>query len=255
MVKRPHALYRDRFIVVIAVLAIAVSPSCKKDNASILLEQKEQAGEARINVELHRLEKELSTAKEPGEKCSLLEKIAGIHFRKGDVASAMDAARSGLKINDNNSALHFVMGKSYLAACRYRDAETELRKALDMDPALNQSHFELGNCLYLKGDVDGAAREYGSCLAGDAAHGEAFNNLGIMYVRLGKFREAETMFKNAIAANNPYLRARKNLAILYEKNLKNRAKALEQYRLYRETLSDEYERRVISLWMSDLGGR
>lgn len=239
----------------IAALIIAALPSCKKDNAAILLEQKEQAGEARINVELHRLEKELSTAAEPGEKCRLLEKIAGIHFRKGDVASAMDAARSGLKINDNNSVLHFVMGKSYLASCRYREAEMELRKALDMDPALDKAHFELGNCLYLKGDLNGAVREYGTCLAGDTAHGEAFNNLGIMYVRLGKFREAETMFENAIAARNPFPRARKNLAILYEKNLKNRVKALEQYRLYRDTLSDEYERRIISLWMSDLGGR
>src|SRR5262249_15071894 len=71
----------------------------------------------------------------------------------------------------------------------------EYRAALRSDPNNAKAHYNLGNALADKGDLEEAIREYQAALAIDAKYAMAHCNLGHTRMRQGRFTDALAALK------------------------------------------------------------
>lgn len=81
----------------------------------------------------------------------------------------------------------------------------------------------------------------------------AHNNLGVIYRRSGRFKEAEQQYNAALSANGDSRDAHLNLGILYDIYLQQPAKALEHYERYQQLSTEPDE--DVALWITDLERR
>jgi tetratricopeptide (TPR) repeat protein len=66
--------------------------------------------------------------------------------------------------------------------------------------------------------------------------------------------DAEKYLLMAVTANPDFMLSYKNLGILYETKLKQKDKALEYYNKYIQKIADGREKKVVGLWIQNLGG-
>jgi tetratricopeptide (TPR) repeat protein len=83
----------------------------------------------------------------------------------------------------------------------------------------------------------------------------AWNELGILQRRAGRFAEAEQSYLKAIAADPAYGNAHFNLAVLYELYLQRPELALDQYARFREVQAEDPAGGDVDKWMADLKRR
>jgi tetratricopeptide (TPR) repeat protein len=94
-----------------------------------------------------------------------------------------------------------------------------------------QEYFKLGTTLAAKGDFYKALEYFEKSIAIDPEYLDAYNNEGLVYVKLNSFEMAEKTFEKAISRNPNYLPALQNLGALMLMT-RNFDKALEFYDRY-----------------------
>jgi serine/threonine-protein kinase len=72
------------------------------------------------------------------------------------VQPVIDFARRALAIDSTQADARVALGIVYMAIGRLAAAETELKTAIDIEPANSAAHFQLGRCLLYLGRVDDA---------------------------------------------------------------------------------------------------
>ena len=134
---------------------------------------------------------------------------------------------------------YYKMGIFYLENENYKEAISQFRKALDVDPTDPSFHFSLGTAYSLDGQDGPAIDSLKRALHFDPKNSEAHNNLGYIYAKGGRWPEAIAEFKAALA-NPDYRRsysAHLNLAQAYIQ-LGNIDSAKEEYRRALEVKPD-----------------
>lgn len=95
---------------------------------------------------------------------------------------------------------------------RFDDAAAVLGEALASASPADEAelHYRLGNVRIDSGDLDGAEAEYAACLALDARHADAMNNLAVVYKRQGRRSLFAKTYRRALwlTAKNPRRRRR-----------------------------------------------
>jgi Tfp pilus assembly protein PilF len=90
---------------------------------------------------------------------------------------------------------------------RFDEAAAALLEALDgAEPGDRaELHYRLGNVRIDGGDLDGAETSYTDCLAIDANHADAMNNLAVVYRRQGRRALFTRTYRRALwlTARNP----------------------------------------------------
>lgn len=216
---------------------------------------------------------------------------------KQSAASAFEEGQNAQERGDNNTAVrlytiainsdptlfqaHYQRATALMALGRDADAEADLRKVIQLEPAFARSHRALGQLLLDRGSTEEAKREfaraielepkltgvriyYASALikSGDPAqaiqhlrsaidHGEAgaltFALLGLAEERLGKPDEAFADYSRAIQLEPANATAREGRARLFE-GKGEIAQAIEDYTLaYRVQASPEVAYRLAQL--------
>jgi type IV pilus assembly protein PilF len=114
--------------------------------------------------------------------------VAGAAINEGDHITALEYLSQAQGLEPDNARAHHLYALAYLGKREYKLAEESARQSVRLDPKLS------------------AAR----------------NTLGKILMDLGKFNEAETLFKQAAndLLNREADRAKLNLGILYTKTLK-----------------------------------
>ncbi|TAL34461.1 MAG: tetratricopeptide repeat protein [Spirochaetes bacterium] len=230
------------------------SPACKKGEKAILEDNWKLSEKAAMNQELNKLRDSLSGAKDDFERASIHRKIAQIESEKGDAAGSMKSALESIKYYPNGPEAHYLLGKTYLASGRFRDAENELATAIELDPKLAPAHFEMGNFHYKMRNYPAAIASYTSAVELDGTNFQAYNNMGVMFYQTGNAARAEQSLKKVMELKPDYASAYKNLGILYELKMGDNAGALAQYRKYLEVRPNAPDRAAVRLWIQKLGG-
>jgi tetratricopeptide (TPR) repeat protein len=98
-------------------------------------------------------------------------------------------------------AAHYGLGRLFMAEQKWQKAVREFKRALASKPS-PEAHYALG-CLYYQLGRDGLATRYLlRAVEMDAAYGEAFLLLGLVYSRVGNLESARFAFEKAEVAQS-----------------------------------------------------
>ncbi|HSV97261.1 MAG TPA: tetratricopeptide repeat protein [Spirochaetota bacterium] len=241
------------FISITVLACIITVVQCSKDDAALLDRSMKISEKAPVNRELRKLKESVPSAKDDFERSEIHQKISEIESDKGDTANAIRSARESIKYYPNQARAHYLLGKSYLASGRLDDAETELRRALELDERLADAHFEMGNLKYKRKQYPGALSEYEKTVKLDPKNFQAFNNMGVINYQLNRPADAEKALLRVVALRPDFAAVYKNLGIIYELKLKDTSRAREYYTRYLEKTPGAPDRNAVKLWIANLG--
>lgn len=97
-----------------------------------------------------------------------------------------------IRWNPDDAELYFQLGVFYGCLKDVANAATAYRKALELDPAMHQAHYLLGEHYFEKKRYWDAAMEFGLYVLGepDDPDGTLFLKFGIACLRLGRTEDA-----------------------------------------------------------------
>jgi protein O-GlcNAc transferase len=128
---------------------------------------------------------------------------------------ALDEAERGLvKILERNPE-HFgalnLFGMVLTRKARYGEAETIIRRAIDVDARSDATFYNYGIVLKALGRLEDALAAFGKAIAINPSVAESRNNRGTVLNALGRYREAIDDFEQAAALNDRYADAYYNM--------------------------------------------
>jgi Flp pilus assembly protein TadD len=73
-----------------------------------------------------------------------------------DAAAAISELERARDLEPEQGSIRETLARAYFAARRFREAEAEFTKAVDLDPVNDYAHFGIGMCAMRRGDPDRA---------------------------------------------------------------------------------------------------
>jgi len=140
----------------------------------------------------------------------------------------------------------------YLANENLERGIEALKQVADAAPTVTAPKIDLGVAHHRLGDLEMAEAYLLQALELNPSHPVALNELGIVYRKTGRFREAKQQYEAAIAVYPGYHHARRNLAVLCDLYLGDLSCALNQYEAYMATVPADPE---VEMWVADLRNR
>ncbi|MFW2373474.1 MAG: tetratricopeptide repeat protein [Gammaproteobacteria bacterium] len=141
---------------------------------------------------------------------------------------------------------------SLLQSKQYDKAIKILESVIQREKRAPAPYVNLGMAYMLKGDNKQAEDYFHQALKLELGHPEANNELGQLYRKTGRFREARKAYRNALADNPDYLPAVRNLGILCEIYMHDLKCALEQFEVYLTYAPNDEK---VQIWVTDLKQR
>lgn len=114
-----------------------------------------------------------------------------------------------------NAAYHTVMGEQALRINELEAAQDHLKTALDTFPAASGVRQYLGAAHLKRREFAQAAEQLQLALK-ETPSVEVLNNLGVAYIGIEKYEQAETVLKQAVQQQPELAGCYKNLALLYQ---------------------------------------
>ena len=115
---------------------------------------------------------------------------------EGETEKARELLEAATRRAGSSFAAHYGLGRLFVAEQKWQRALREFKLALASKPS-PEAHYALG-CLYYQLGRDGLATRYLSkAVELDAAYGEAFHLLGLVYKRTGDVESARFAFERA----------------------------------------------------------
>ncbi|HYM21894.1 MAG TPA: tetratricopeptide repeat protein [Vicinamibacterales bacterium] len=119
------------------------------------------------------------------------------------VAHATDAVNQAIAIDPTSPQVYDALGFMQMRTGRLNEAESSFRRALQLQPALDDAERNLADVLSQMGRVDEAVA-YGKHAIRTSQNWRNFYLLGFVYYRAGRYQEAADAFRAAtdVAPNN-----------------------------------------------------
>jgi serine/threonine-protein kinase len=138
---------------------------------------------------------------------------------------AIDAAWANvsraLALNDRLALVHITAGMVHAGKGEYERAESEFRRALELDPLSADAYRELGAVL-LKLDQTARAEEtYKKAVELRKDDALSVKQLGVFYFKTGRYPEAERCFRQVIRMTPDSAKAYSNLGAVYKQEGRN----------------------------------
>ncbi len=137
-----------------------------------------------------------------------------------------------------------------MKAKRFSEAAQQLQAIAREDPTVPGVQLNLGIAYLQLDEYQQAEQALRRALQLDGGKSIAYNQLGILFRKRGQFRQARDAYQQALELKPDYPLAHLNLGILCDLYLQNRGCALRHYRAY-QRLSAATDLPV-DLWIEDL---
>jgi tetratricopeptide (TPR) repeat protein len=138
-----------------------------------------------------------------------------IHRYLGHTEAAVGDYRRSVAINGDAAPAWAALSGALVQARRFDEARTAVDRALDIDAAVPDANFVLGQLLQRDGDLQGAEAAYLRELENSPDHLRSAYNLSIVYRELGREPAEERYLRRAIEINPEFPLAPLYLARLY----------------------------------------
>ncbi|MGD8529420.1 MAG: tetratricopeptide repeat protein [Syntrophobacterales bacterium] len=206
----------------------------------------------------------METPKElPEMTCDEYERLGDVYFSRGDLGTAFVQYDKALKLNPDNSNIHYKkglllvignmnensilefrqvlrnepahalshegLGLAYFQMKKYDEAEACFRKASELDSTLWRTHNFLGVIYDYKKQYKKAIREYQEAVALKQNNGVFYNNMGISYFLAGDYQKAIAAFNRGLSTKSTDSRLSNNLGLVLAEMGRYR-EALEAFR-------------------------
>jgi predicted CXXCH cytochrome family protein len=141
----------------------------------------------------------------------------------GRALAAMDSLQSAAEVlrtaadeYPENAWVHLWLGDVRLKQGQLQQAVTALTRARDLQPALIEAHVKLATALQRRGESARAVQVLEGVIQRDTVHHpQAYNNLGMLYLKDRNLSGAKPMLQRAVDLDPNFVRARVNLGSLY----------------------------------------
>jgi len=142
---------------------------------------------------------------------------APIHLRaKANSEVLVNEVLNAKWANVPKSAIqHFRRGLELVRENNDRDAEVEFRRALEFSPSFAPAHTELGKIAQRAGNLNASIESWKSAVRYDPADFDAHLNLGIAYLNLKNYAEAEAELVSAAFLNQSAVTPHYYLGIVF----------------------------------------
>lgn len=176
--------------------------------------------------------------------------------RRGDYPE-VDTEEFGFTITEQvrirgDAYARYDQALSLLHQERWEEAVAELEGLTTDAPDLTAPYVDLGIAYGRLGDLEGAAAALEAAARLSPDHPIVHNELGIVYRRAGRFDDARAQYERALAVFSDFHFARRNLAVLCDLYLADAECALQNYRMYLDSVGEDRE---VEIWIADLAGR
>ncbi len=168
---------------------------------------------------------------DPGAKtyAQALNMIAPVLAKAGKREEAETELRRAIQLKDDDHVTHVILGHLLEDAGRLNEAEKEFRRAIQLKEDFAAAHNDLGALLTRQGKREEAEDEYRRAMQLDNDPTPHYN-LGLHLAEKGRAEEAEQEYRRAIQIQDDYAAAHNALAILLAREGK-REEAEKEYRL------------------------
>lgn len=102
-----------------------------------------------------------------------------------------------------------VSGNTFWSQGKFAEAETEFKKALDIDPEYSVAHARMANLYLTQNKTSEAVESFQNAINGDPENAHLFIGLAITYLHKQYYQMADAMVKQAIAIDPELANAKK----------------------------------------------
>ena len=186
--------------------------------------------------------------------CELYIKWAIDLYEKDRIDDSFDLLKEATEYNALNPEIYYNIAKNYFKQKNYPSVIEYLNKALEFDKQkdfqakylllLSDTHHQLGNFFEEK-------KALTDLLKYDEKNPQGLYRVGLMYAAQHDFKNAEDAFKKSITFDPDLIKAKYNLALLYENNNRDRAKELYIEILEQDPTFEEAKNSLADLSSSD----
>lgn len=135
---------------------------------------------------------------------------------------------------------------------QYEQGIAALVKVTQAAPGVTAAHIDLGIAYGRAGDLEKAEASLARAIEINPRHPIAYNELGMVQRKKGMFAAARVNYEQALVLHPAFHFAQRNLAILCDLYLADRACAVANYESYLRSAPDDQE---VVKWLADLRNR
>lgn len=148
---------------------------------------------------------------------AFLQNFIGVcHAALGNKHKAVARYEKALQLQPADAEIHFNLGDALYALGHSKEAVACFHRAIELNPSMAKAHNNLGSALIQLGDLQGAAESYARAVADDPNLVDAHSNLGLALIKLGNLEDGASACRKAIKLNPKFPLAHVNLAHVFD---------------------------------------